>query len=118
MGTNYYHRTNICKHCGRYDELHIGKLSAGWRFTFRGYRSDGLDIITYRDWLEILGPNPSIFDSYGRQVTLEEFKELVENSMKGVSHCEEMKKDSWYDIFKHQLWVDLDGYDFNEAEFS
>lgn len=26
MGTNYYHRTNICAHCGRHDEpVHIGK---------------------------------------------------------------------------------------------
>ena len=30
MGTNYYHRTNICLHCIRYDENHIGKSSGGW----------------------------------------------------------------------------------------
>ena len=36
MGTNYYHVSSVCPHCGRGDEdLHIGKSSMGWAFCFR-----------------------------------------------------------------------------------
>ena len=50
MGTNYYHRTNICPHCNRYDERHIGKSSVGWHFNFRGYD----EIKTFEDWKKVL----------------------------------------------------------------
>lgn len=42
MGTNYYIRTtegaDYCEHCGRgeqYKEIHIGKSSMGWQFSFK-----------------------------------------------------------------------------------
>lgn len=38
MGTNYYWRKSECSHCGRYQEVHVGKNSVGWSFGFRGYR--------------------------------------------------------------------------------
>ena len=34
MGTNFYVRLNYCEHCGRYETLHIGKRSCGWKFDF------------------------------------------------------------------------------------
>ena len=47
MGTNYYARYNICKHCNRFDEIHIGKSSAGWQFSFHATH----EIRSYKDWL-------------------------------------------------------------------
>ncbi len=54
MGINYYHRTNICKECGRYDERHIGKSSHGWQFSFHGYnfsefQEGSIDIHSFED---------------------------------------------------------------------
>ena len=34
MGTNFYIRYNKCSCCDRYDELHVGKSSYGWSFSF------------------------------------------------------------------------------------
>lgn len=39
MGTNYYVRVpceNACEHCNGTKDVHLGKSSAGWAFTFRG----------------------------------------------------------------------------------
>lgn len=79
MGTNYYHRTNICPHCNRYDEHHIGKSSAGWTFSFRGYHDyDELEIKSYAEWLSILESGGVIYNEYGKEVTLDDFKALIE----------------------------------------
>jgi len=50
MGTNYYHRTNICEKCGRFDETHIGKSSWGWTFSFHGPNG----VSSYANWLKTL----------------------------------------------------------------
>ena len=34
MGTNYYLKLNECKHCDRYEEVHIGKRSSAGRYCF------------------------------------------------------------------------------------
>jgi len=34
MGESYYLRKNICPHCGRYDEIHIGMANLEWKFVF------------------------------------------------------------------------------------
>ena len=51
MGTNYYARLNACVSCGRSDELHIGKSSAGWCFGLRVYPDRGIDDLD--DWRPI-----------------------------------------------------------------
>lgn len=35
MGTNYYTKIKVCEHCKRYERIHLGKSSSGWRFTFQ-----------------------------------------------------------------------------------
>jgi len=75
MGTNYYARTNICKECNRYDEIHIGKSSMGWTFTF--HATDRIK--NYHDWkVFLLDKQAKIFDEYGEEITLEEFKKMIE----------------------------------------
>lgn len=49
MGTNYYVRYPACPHCGRRDEdRHIGKSSAGWKFSLRVYPEEGVNNL--EDW--------------------------------------------------------------------
>ncbi len=110
MGTNYFHRTNICEHCGRYNERHIGKSSAGWQFSFRGYRDEyheGVpEIRSYSCWLALLENSGKIFNEYGEAMSLENFKSLVE--MKRIEpgnhtlycrvhHPEHAQRDCWID---------------------
>jgi hypothetical protein len=66
MGTNYYLEKNKCVCCGRFDEIHIGKSSAGWCFSLRIYPDDGIHSL--EDWKALFNEH-SIRDEYGRPIT-------------------------------------------------
>ena len=105
MGCNYYHESNKCDCCGRYDQDHIGKNSCGWNFHFHSTK----DIISYKQWLERLELGGIIFDEYDRKITLDEFKELVEESY---------KEENWNHLNETGYgWIDEDGYSFTDGEF-
>ena len=114
MGTNYYHRTEVCEKCGRYDDRHIGKSSGGWLFNFRGYPPDEWQpsrpvIKSYQDWLAILESGGEIYDEYNRKVTLDEFKRVVaERGDDPLNHFYEC----------NDGWLDHDGHPFSDTEFS
>jgi len=84
MGTNYYARTNICEHCNRYDELHIGKSSAGWTFSFHGYKPSAFAehvplLDSWKAWQEYLQqPGIKVFSEYGEEVAYADFAKMVE----------------------------------------
>ena len=112
MGTNYYHKRNICPTCGRHDEAHIGKSSFGWQFSFRGYS----EIRSYKDWIKELENNGTIYDEYGRGMSLKEFKLMVKLKSKGKNHydyCKIHHPDSMSD-----QWKDERGFSFQSNEFS
>jgi hypothetical protein len=86
MGTNYYLHVNTCSHCGRpEDTQHIGKKSLGWVFTFNSHY-----IKSWDDWqvylLEQTTNGNLIKDENGRELSLDEFKEVVESSKGGIKH--------------------------------
>lgn len=124
MGTNYYTVKNICECCNRYDQfLHIGKSSSGWTFTFQGYKdalsmdySESITILSYKDWLEYLAESKAfIKDEYGSDVTLEDFKKLVENKRSAknnhASYCKIHYPTS-------DDWLDEEGNSFSAGDFS
>jgi len=124
MGTNYYLRKNICPCCSRYDEIHIGKSSAGWSFSFHGFRKEndeGLIIISYKDWLKEL-QNGEIYDEYGRKVTLEEFMKLVENkkdaSLNHTAYCRNSDCEFNRKHAEEYCWLDESGNSFQAGEWS
>lgn len=90
MGTNYYARKKnyvSCPNCDckieiGYDELHIGKSSAGWAFSLRVYERQGeVGPRSLEEWKEYLGKKDvSIFDEYGRKVPL---RILLESILSG-----------------------------------
>lgn len=126
MGTNYYHRTNICDGCNRFNELHIGKSSAGWQFSFQGCYNFGdeekPDIRSFEDWKKRLQAGGKIFSEYKEEISFEDFVALVEGKQTGTynnrpnmnhyDHC----KEEGYDM-KHD-WKDNEGYSFTVSEFS
>jgi hypothetical protein len=122
MGTNYYQRTDICECCNRYKEKHIGKNSMGWQFSFQGYTSydDNPKIKSFEDWKRELQADGKIFDEYGRELTFEEFVELVESKNKAPNnhydYCKKEAANRGYDMLND--WKDDEGYSFSGADFS
>jgi len=123
MGTNYYHRTNICAACGRYDEHHIGKSSIGWTFSFHGEREPepelnplGGVVQSWQDWQLRLHAAGTIFNEYGQQINIEEFEKLIEAKKDAPRNhaSEEQKHPDW----GTRSWHDADGHSFSEREFS
>lgn len=114
MGTNFYTRENECEKCGRYDELHLGKSSGGWQFSFqynggRFYKN----VPEMKKWLK----GKTIKDEYGREVTQEEFWSMVEEKQKPEyeNHAAMMRKE--YPSHRDTEHV-IDGYSFSDTEFS
>ncbi len=109
MGTNYYAREDTCEKCGvAKNETHIGKSSAGWTFTFHATE----DIRSYKEWLMFLSQKDiKIFDEYDREVSLEEFKEMVESKRSAEhNHAKEYSNGGSY--------VDKEGNSMSPHEFS
>jgi len=125
MGTNYYHRTNICDCCNRYDEKHIGKSSAGWQFSFQGYE-DAPEILSYKDWLRVLWQSlmidktGKIFNEYNKEMSYDDFVEMVKKKQSGPhNQYDEVQKECKERGYSIQNdWKDEEGYAFTFAEFS
>ena len=125
MGTNYYHRTDICEHCDRYSERHIGLSSGGWQFTFRGYNDVMPKILSFEDWKREL-KNGKIFSGYGEEICFEEFVAFVEEKQTGTFNDKPNK--NHYDYCKKEAgnrgydmrgdWKDDEGYSFSNSDFS
>lgn len=84
MGTNYYvEEKEPCLTCHRgYENIHIGKSSAGWQFCFASYAEHGL--LSVKAWREYLKGKP-IFDEYGKDHEPEAFWALVESKQDGMN---------------------------------
>lgn len=97
MGTNYYVEPRpCCPTCGRRDDrVHIGKSSMGWAFVFRGHNEDEREqLTTAAQWFAYL-EGRDITDEYGRPVTLDEFKAMVERKKHDrVAWSDRMNRDA------------------------
>ena len=104
MGTNYY---AVKKKPSLANEpLHIGKSSAGWKFSFQGYQ-DELNIKSIEDWKDFLKNNDVvILNEYDEEVSYDDFFELVEKK----------QEENNPDDFKYS--VNVNGYRFTFSDFS
>lgn len=115
MGTNFYIR-DICSHCNRYDEEHIGKSSAGWKFIFQASKHENPE-----EWFTHLEANKdNIYDEYGRKEDLEKFKAFIASKKDG--HDERSYHiaypDRPYIPYNEKTEYTIDGYRFSKREFS
>jgi hypothetical protein len=115
MGTNYYHRHAACPTCGHGIDRHIGKSSAGWTFSFAGHRPE---IMSYADWLRLLEEGGEIRNEYGEQVTLDDFRALVESKrteeLNHTTYCREHHPE----YAERDCWLDEEGHSFSAGEWS
>lgn len=108
MGTNFYARIGVCKHClAPKQEVHIGKSSIGWTF---GFQSTD-EIRSYKAWLKQLKKsNVEIYDEYGKRWCINDFKELVENKR--------TEKNKHAVMYPDGCFLDREGNSFHEGDFS
>lgn len=142
MGTNYYAlrgEDTVCSHClGTGKETvhtHIGKSSGGWTFSFHAARDYDLypntwgsdrpeprKIESYFEWLEYLAlPGIKIINEYGEEVSLADFKDLVESKKDEThNHTLVMRNDPQYKGTRYdtECFLDAEGNSFSKGEFS
>lgn len=107
MGTNYYVETNFCKECERFDRIHIGKSSAGWKFTLEIHE---IYYKSFKEFIEFIRKNDgNIYDEYDKQISFDELMDKIESKKNGRCHFED------YPINKYADCEDVDLY---KGEFS
>ena len=133
MGTNFYWRDNPCQHCERYEEIHVGKRSAGWSFGFRAWPHRpmspahpewgfdpqspfGFPVESRADWRQVFATRPGVLvDEYGR---VEEDPVAWLDALEAPS----LPKQSWEDHqagrFVRDGYRDAEGFRFGAYEFS
>ena len=118
MGTNYYVRTKpscggkCADHCHG-EDIHLGKSSAGWAFTFRAYPDAGQapeavtwPVVDAESWMRLLDLG-NIYDEYGRIMTSVELLDVIESKLSGKN-----------DVSGPGEVIDASGARFIAAEFS
>lgn len=128
MGTNYYMRYRICECCERYDEIHIGKSSYGWTFSFHAFREGDYEslatvgIKSYKEWIDLLeNIKGGIYDEYGQEISLDEFKNLVKSKEKEkfnhTTYCQN-SENSWDRRHAEvNCFLDEEGHSFSYGDF-
>ncbi|WP_433731062.1 hypothetical protein ACQP2Y_21720 [Actinoplanes sp. CA-051413] len=141
MGTNFFYRTNVCGHCDRYQEVHVGKRSAGWSFGFRGYPHTlfdvehpewgydtespfGFPVLSRADWRKVFADTPGeLWDEYGRRVD----EPAVWLDQHEAPDDAQIRKEEgmtsiawWVDGYSPgaRSWRDAEGFRFDVGEFS
>ena len=100
MGTNYYAKMNG-------EEIHIGKSSSGWTFTFHTIKS----IKSYKQWVTFLeNKGVEIYNEYDEKVSLKHFMEMVEREKNQKNNHAKQSFDESY--------LDPEGHSMTPREFS
>jgi hypothetical protein len=142
VGTNFFYRTNICDHCDRYQDIHVGKRSAGWSLAFRGYPHElfdashpdwgydpespfGFPVVSRTDWRKAFTDTPGeLWDEYGRRVDEQPvvwLDQCIPPDQAQIRKEAEMTSVPWWvDGYSPgaRSWRDVEGFRFDVGEFS
>lgn len=116
MGTNYYVKENNCEACGRHDEIHLGKSSFGWQFSFQ-YNGGQYykNVQEMRKWTA----NKIIKDEYGAVISYSDFWKMVfdKQNSKNKNHAKYVMEQYPESSYKELVLV-IDDFSFTDCEFS
>lgn len=121
MGTNYYHRTDVCPTCHRGTEAHICKSLTMFQ-TVEEWQDVGPPVQSWQEWKERLRAGGEVWDEYGTRWGVEEFIAAVEETTPDARRRQ-------YDamaaepFWRHRVedgteFLDPDGFSFSRGEFS
>ena len=100
MGTNYYWIPKLpCECCGReFDDIHIGKSSAGWCFSLHVLPEDMINSLD--DWICNFREKRSyIKDEYGKIVHPEEMLDIITKRSWNTGQTNKpQQSDDWYQM--------------------
>jgi hypothetical protein len=127
MGTNYYlHKKCLCGEATIGEPIHLGKSSAGWAFSFRGYTYPTIydtlpgpvkAVESIEQWEDLVRlPGYTIMDEYGND-SYQDKEEFIRwaKSKPGLQHGIEIRKDPNWKYFKVEM---IAGYSFTFDDFS
>lgn len=134
MGTNFTWRTGDCTACGRFDEHHVGKSSAGWSCLFRAYPHRlisaahpdwghdpaspfGHPVLSRADWRTVFAAGGQLRNEYG---------EIIPDALAWLAALTppDADKRAWEDsqtgapLHRDREWRDREGFRFYAGEFS
>lgn len=110
---NFYMKKE-CKCCGVIKETHLGKSSAGWSFSFKGDRDEGVkDFASWQARVEkLLADGYKLTDEGDSDIPLQDLLgSIMRKKSFGSQYTEPYDGD-------RRDWVDPDGNDFTDCEFS
>lgn len=99
MGTNYYIELNFCDKCERYDSIHIGKSSFGWKFAIEIHEEY---YNNFKDFVEFVR-DKTILDEYDKKISFDDFMNMIEVKQESKSHFEDYPKDKYADCEEADL---------------
>jgi len=127
MGTNYYLKFKERKI--NQPDLHIGKKSYGWQFSFQAHESDEYydipNLKSKKEYESFLKKHKDeIFNEYNENISFDDFFDIVHSSMKNTKNKnhtdymfnEYLKKYPYEDISDN--FKDNEGYAFCLTDFS
>lgn len=116
MGTNYYARLNICLKCQRAsEEIHLGKSSHGWQFSFQYNEGKYYkNVPEMKKWLK----DKYIYNEYDELISHKDFWKMVKlkQTKKNLNHAKWMRDNS-PNRSREEDFI-IDGYSFSDVEFS
>lgn len=136
MGTNFYWRDSPCGTCGRYEEIHVGKRSAGWSFGFRAYPHRlmnaehpdwgydpespfGFPVLSRVDWRRVFTERTGVLRDECGQDVVDPLAWLDE--LAAPDRAQQMREDMWRrspDWYAEREWRDVEGFHFYAGEFA
>ena len=128
MGMNHYAQIDRCGSCNRFDQYHIGRSSR----MFRGHLSDYFGeftpllkfapdhkIVRWQDWKRVLTDTPGlmIVSEDGESILVADYIRQVEATPK-PERGRQMRYLRERGLSEHRDWLDSEGFDFHDGEFS
>ena len=116
MGCNYYFKENVCDVCGRHgSEIHICKISCGWRPLFQTINSydHGISINSFDEYVDYLrNEKGKLYNEYNELIDVESFINKIQNLYLDKSLR------SHIDSRDNICFFDNEGFEFCNNEFS
>lgn len=129
MGTNYYHRTDICPCCSRYEVTHICKSHITFEAIVQ-WNDDGtmaVVVSSWAQWKDRLRAGGEVWNEYREIIPTERF-------IADVEATDPQARRRQYDWLRDERpvwmqphldsvspdgeWLDADGFSFSGREFS
>lgn len=124
MGTNYYIKKRDSERKINEPDIHIGKNSYGWEFSFQSIPELGLT--SYQKWIEFIFMNSErIYNEYNENISFEDMLKVFKDNCPGSkmynseklnkNHHNELKEDKTH--YSSKTFVDAEGWSFSEYDF-